>query len=73
VVMYVYMYIVLFCRYTNHVFVCRITRDNHGVECELPLTMRTPPIYGESFSFGEEWIGPTYCHGIAFMCCIITK
>jgi hypothetical protein len=67
------MYIVLFCRYANHISISRIVRTNHGVECELSLTMRTPPICGKSFSFGEERIGPTYYLGIAFSCCIITK
>jgi hypothetical protein len=68
-----YISIVLLSRHANHVFISRFVRTNHGDECELPPTMRTPPICDKRLSFGEEQIGPTCCHGIAFMCCIITK
>jgi hypothetical protein len=39
-----HMYIVLFYRYANHISVSRIVRTNHGIECELSPTMRTPLI-----------------------------
>jgi hypothetical protein len=51
--MYV-IYIVLFCRYTNHISVSHFVRATQGDGCELPPTMHTPPICGKSFSFGEE-------------------
>jgi hypothetical protein len=46
--MYV-IYIVLFCRYTNHVCLSHSTRTNHGNECDLPPTIRTPYIFDKSF------------------------
>jgi hypothetical protein len=53
--------IVLFYRYAKHISISHIVRANHGDECKLPPTMRTPPICGKSFSFGEERIGPKCC------------
>jgi hypothetical protein len=49
-----YIFIVLFCRYTNHVSVSH--NANHGDECELPPTISTSLICGKNFSFGEEQI-----------------
>jgi hypothetical protein len=34
--------------------------------------MCMPPICGKSFSFGEEWIGPTFCHDIAPSYCMMS-
>jgi hypothetical protein len=48
VVMY-FIYIVLFCRYTNHVCVSRSTRTNHEDECDMPPTIRMPYIFGKAF------------------------
>jgi hypothetical protein len=73
VVMYVIYISVLFYRYANHVFISYIVRVNHRDECELPPTMCMPPICDKGFSFGEEWIGSTCCHGIESSYCIITK
>jgi hypothetical protein len=39
----------------------------------LPLTMRAPSIFEKSFYFGEERIGPTCCHGIAYSYCIMKQ
>jgi hypothetical protein len=66
---------ILLCSSTGTLdtFVSRIARANHGVECNLPPTMRMPLMCGKSFFFGEEQIGPTLCHVIAFSCCILTK
>jgi hypothetical protein len=58
VVMYI-IYIVLFCMHANHVSVSHFIRANHGVECEVTSTIGTPSIFGKSFSFGKECIGPT--------------
>jgi hypothetical protein len=71
-VCHIYVYCV-FCRYANHIWVGHIIRANHRVEYDLPPCIRMPFIFGKSFSFGEEQIGPTWCHDIAFSCCILTK
>jgi hypothetical protein len=46
--MYV-IYIMFFCRYTNHVCVSHSARTNHGDEYDLPPTIRTLYIFGKAF------------------------
>jgi hypothetical protein len=48
VVMYV-RYIVLFCRYTNHVCISHSARTNHRDACDLPPTIHTPYIFDKVF------------------------
>jgi hypothetical protein len=48
VVMYV-IYIMFFCRHTNHVCVSHSARTNHGDEYDLPPTIRTLYIFGKAF------------------------
>jgi hypothetical protein len=67
------MYIVLSCRYANHVSISQFIRANHEDECKLPPTIYTPSIFGKIFSFDEERIMSICYHGIAFSCCIITE
>jgi hypothetical protein len=70
VVMYV-IFIVIFYRYANHIFVSHFIRANHGVVCKLPPSICMAPICGKRFSFGEERIGSACCHGMPSSYCII--
>jgi hypothetical protein len=48
------MYVIYYCALLQVCYPCfvsRIVRDNHGDECELSPTMRTPPICGKNFIF----------------------
>jgi hypothetical protein len=47
--MYVNIYIVLFCRYANYIYVSYIVRTNYEDECDLPPTIHTPSIFGDLF------------------------
>jgi hypothetical protein len=60
VMMYViYIYVVLFCRYTSHVCVIHSTRTNHGDECDSSSTIRASYILDKLF-FDEEQIVLAY-------------
>jgi hypothetical protein len=61
-----HIYIILLCRYANHVCISHTARTNYGDECDLPPTINTPSIFGKSFLFGEERIGPAYCHDLSY-------
>jgi hypothetical protein len=41
-------------------------RTDYGDECDFATDLRTSSIFGKSFSFGEERIGPICCHGITY-------
>jgi hypothetical protein len=47
--MIIYITIVLLCRYANHVCISYTTRTNYGNESNLPLTIHTPSIFGNTF------------------------
>jgi hypothetical protein len=50
-----------------------LIRIDYGDECDFATDLRTTSIFGKSFSFGEECIGLTYCHGIAYSYCIMKQ
>jgi hypothetical protein len=50
-----------------------LIRIDYGDECDFATDLRTTCIFGKSFSFGEECIGLTYCHGIAYSYCIMKQ
>jgi hypothetical protein len=62
-----YISIVLFYRYTNHVCVSHTARTYYGmsVTCHR-LYVRH--LYLAKCFFGEERIGPAFCHDIAYAC-----
>jgi hypothetical protein len=52
-----HIFIMLFCRYANHICISHTARTNYGDECDLPLTMHTPSIFGKSFVFVRNVYG----------------
>jgi hypothetical protein len=50
VVMYlIYISIVLFCRFANHICISHTARANYWDECDLLSSICTPSIFGKDF------------------------
>jgi hypothetical protein len=60
---------VLFCRYANHICASHTVKTNYWDECDLPPTICTSYIFGESFILARTYMAVMW-HAIIHSYCI---